>query len=135
MMKLKTESIVMLREACEVIPGNIYPAKGGRKQGTDYWLVVAISGTAAHLIGFNDTGAPVSTASYNKSAMRERPIIGRCDLSSLILTATPDTKGSMADAAVGPCDCDPHIEHCPSCAPYLHEPLKPASQADQGTRN
>ena len=42
---------------------------------------------------------------------------------------------SMADAAVGPCDCDPHIEYCPSCAPYLHEPLKPASQADQGTRN
>ena len=47
-----------------------------------------------------------------------------------------DVRGrSMADAAVGPCDCDPHIEHCPSCAPYLHEPLKPASQADQGTRN
>lgn len=90
---MKLEPMVMLRESCEVVPGNIYPAKGGRKPGTDYWLVVAISGTAAHLIGFNDTGDPVSTASYNKSAMRERPVIGRCDLSSLILTATPDTKG------------------------------------------
>ena len=28
-------------------------------------------------------GEPVSTASYNKSAMRERPVIGRCDLSNL----------------------------------------------------
>ena len=37
---------------------------------------------------------------------------------------------SMADAAVGPCDCDPHIEHCPSCAPYLHEPLKPAGEEE-----
>ena len=26
--------------------------------------------------------------SYNKSAMRERPIIGRCDLSALVLSAT-----------------------------------------------
>ena len=40
---------------------------------------------------------------------------------------------SMADAAVGPCDCDPHIEHCPSCAPYLHEPLKPAGEEDKAT--
>ena len=84
-MKLQTERIVMLRESCEVVPGNIYPAKGGRKPGTDYWLCVAISGTAAHLIGFNNAGEPVSTASYNKNAMRERPIIGLCDLSSLEL--------------------------------------------------
>ena len=45
-----------------------------------------------------------------------------------------DVRGrSMADAAVGPCDCDPHIEHCPSCAPYLHEPLKPAGEEDKAT--
>jgi len=43
-----------------------------------------------------------------------------------------DVRGrSMADAAVGPCDCDPHIEHCPSCAPYLHEPLKPAGEVGE----
>ena len=45
-----------------------------------------------------------------------------------------DVRGrSMADAAVGPCDCDPHIEYCPSCAPYLHEPLKPAGEEDKAT--
>jgi hypothetical protein len=82
-MKLQTERMVMLREACEVVPGNIYPAKGGRKPGTNYWLVVAVSANGAHLIGFNNDGEPVSTASYNKNAMRERPIIGRCDLSNL----------------------------------------------------
>lgn len=40
---------------------------------------------------------------------------------------------SMADAAVGPCDCDPHIEYCPNCAPYLYEPLKPAGEEDKAT--
>ena len=84
---MKLEPMVMLREACEVIPGNIYPAKGGRKPGTDYWLVIAVSDHGAHLIGFNSEGEPVSTASYNKSAMRERPVIGRCDLSGLVLSA------------------------------------------------
>lgn len=84
-MKLKTESIVMLRGSCEVVPGNIYPAKGGRKPGTEYWLVIAVSATGAHLIGFNAEGEPVSTASYLKSAMRERPVIGWVDLSNLTL--------------------------------------------------
>ena len=84
-MKLQTEAIVMLRESCEVVPGNIYPAKGGRKPGTDYWLVVAVSDHGAHLVGFNNEGEPVSTASYTKSAMRERPVIGRCDLSNVFI--------------------------------------------------
>ena len=84
-MKLQTEALVMLRESCEVVPGNIYPAKGGRKPGTDYWLVVAVSDHGAHLVGFNNEGEPVSTASYTKSAMRERPVIGRCDLSNVFI--------------------------------------------------
>ena len=84
---MKLEPMVMLRESCEVLPGNIYPAKGGKKN-TDYWLVIAVSDHEAHLIGFNSEGEPVSTASYNKSAMRERPVIGRCDLSALVLSAT-----------------------------------------------
>ena len=88
-MKLKTESIVTLREACEVVPGNIYPAKGSRRPGTDYWLVVAVSDHGAHLIGFTKDGEPVSTASYNKSAMRERPVIGRCDLSEILIGVRP----------------------------------------------
>lgn len=85
-MKLQTEAIDMLRESCEVVPGNIYPAKGGRKPGTDYWLVVAVSDHGAHLVGFNNEGEPVSTASYTKSAMRERPVIGRCDLSDVFIS-------------------------------------------------
>ena len=85
---MRIEPMVMLREASEVVPGNIYPAKGGRRPGTDYWLVVAVSAHGAHLIGLNDAGEPVSTASYAKSAMRERPIIGKCDLSGLILKVT-----------------------------------------------
>lgn len=84
---MKLQPIEMLRQECEVMPGNIYPAKGGRKPGTEYWLVVAVSQNGAHLIGFDAEGNPVSTASYNKSAMRERPIIGRCDLSGLVIEA------------------------------------------------
>lgn len=85
---MKLQPIDMLRNASEVVPGNIYPAKSGRKPGTDYWLVVAVSQNGAHLIGFDKEGNPVSTASYTKSAMRERPVIGRCDLSGLVLIAT-----------------------------------------------
>ena len=84
---MKLQPIEMLRQECEVMPGNIYPAKGGRKPGTEYWLVVAVSQNGAHLIGFDNEGNPISTASYNKSAMRERPIIGRCDLSGLVIKA------------------------------------------------
>ena len=70
----------------DVVPGNVYPAKGGRKTpGTTWWLVVAVSDTGAHCIGFDDNGHPVSTASYLKSAMRERPIIGRVDMESITL--------------------------------------------------
>lgn len=84
-MKLDTTKVLQLSTSCAVVPGNIYPAKGGRKPGTDYWLVVAVSDTGAHLIGFNESGEPVSTASYLKSAMRERPIIGRVDMSEVVL--------------------------------------------------
>lgn len=90
-MKINTQALATLHEVSEVRPGNIYPAKGGRKPGTDYWLVIAVSNTAAHLIGFTKDGEPVSTASYNKSAMRERPVIGRCDLSGLTI-AVKDPK-------------------------------------------
>ena len=84
-MKLTTALLTHLAEASEVKPGNIYPAKGGRKPGTEYWLVIAVSATGAHLIGFNAEGEPVSTASYLKSAMRERPVIGYADLSGIVL--------------------------------------------------
>lgn len=82
-MKLNTNTLAELSAVSAVVPGNIYPAKGGRKPGTEYWLVVAVSDSGAHLIGFNKEGEPVSTASYLKSAMRERPVIGRVDLANL----------------------------------------------------
>lgn len=75
----------------EVLPGNIYPAKGGRKSpGTEYWLVVAVSTTGAHCVGFDGTGNPCSTASYLKGALRERPVIGRADLSAVVLIPTKE---------------------------------------------
>ena len=80
-MKLDTKALKQLKEACDVVPGNIYPAMGGRRPGTDYWVVLAVTGSSAHLVGFNMDGDVVSTASYLKSAMRARPIIGFCEVS------------------------------------------------------
>ena len=85
-MRIDTKSLRQLKEASDVVPGNIYPGKGGsRKPGTDYWLVIACSETGAHVIGFDGEGRPVSTASYGKHALRERPLLGRADLSMLEL--------------------------------------------------
>ena len=85
-MKLDTTALKALKENSDVLPGNIYPAKGGRKTpGTEFWLVVATSNTGAHCIGFDEYGQPCSTANYLKGAMRERPIIGRVNLDDLVL--------------------------------------------------
>ena len=84
-MKL-SPSLIKHVEAQDVLPGNIYPAKGGRKSpGTEWWLVIAVSDTVAHCIGFNKDGEPCSATSYLKGAMRERPVVGKVDLSKLIL--------------------------------------------------
>lgn len=85
-MRLHPDFLNTVRSVSDVAVGNVYPAQGGRKTpGTSYWLVVAVSDTGAHLIGFDAEGMPVSTASYGKHALRERPLIGRADLSGLIL--------------------------------------------------
>lgn len=85
-MKLDKALLKAVVASSEVAPGNIYPAKGGRRSpGTDFWLVVSCSTHGAHCIGFNADGEPVSTASYLKGALRERPLIGRVDMSSLVL--------------------------------------------------
>lgn len=84
-MKIEINGLSKLKEACEVVPGNIYPARGGKRPGTEFWLVASVTGNSAHLLGFGEDGTVVSTASYLKSAMRERPIIGRCDLSTFKL--------------------------------------------------
>jgi hypothetical protein len=85
-MRFAHDLLIKSKEDSDVVPGNVYPAKGGRKTpGTEWWLVVAVSDTGAHCIGFNDSGYPVSTTSYRKSAMRERPIIGRVDMDAITL--------------------------------------------------
>ena len=85
-MKLNTELLKALKENSDVLPGNVYPAKGGRRTpGTEFWLVVATSATGAHCLGFSANGLPVSTTSYLKGALRERPIIGRINLDALEL--------------------------------------------------
>lgn len=84
-MRLSREAIKMV-EAQDVLPGNIYPAKGGCKSpGAEWWLVVAVSNTGAHCIGFDREGNPCSATSYLKGAMRERPVVGKVDLSKLQL--------------------------------------------------
>ena len=85
-MKFSPDLLNTANGESDVLPGNIYPAKGGRKSpGTDFWLVVAVSNTGAHCIGFDGLGLPCSTASYIKGAMRERPVIGRVDLDNVLL--------------------------------------------------
>ena len=88
-MRFALDLLQKAKEDSDVVPGNIYPAKGGRKSpGTEWWLVVAVSNTGAHCIGFDDKGYPCSTTSYLKGALRERPVIGRCDLSAVTLIPT-----------------------------------------------
>lgn len=85
-MRFAHDLLTKAKEESDVVAGNIYPAKGGRKTpGTEWWLVVAVSTTGAHCIGFDERGHPCSTASYLKSALRERPVIGRCDLDDIQL--------------------------------------------------
>ena len=92
-MKLDTTALKALKENSDVLPGNIYPAKGGRKTpGTEFWLVVACSTTGAHCIGYSAEGLPVSTASYLKGALRERPVIGRVDVGSIALVLAGEVK-------------------------------------------
>lgn len=89
-MKLDLNTLDRLKEASEVVPGNVYPAKGGsggKRPNTEYWVVLAVTDTMAHLVGFSKEGEVVSTASYYKSALRERPIIGKVAITTVQLTA------------------------------------------------
>ena len=89
-MNLDTTALQHLKAASEVLPGNVYPAKGGRKSpGTEYWLVISLTTHGANCIGFDADVRPVSTASYLRSAMRERPVIGRVDVDAIKLELRP----------------------------------------------
>ena len=85
-MNFSPELLNSAKSESDVLPGNIYPAKGGRKSpGAEFWLVIACSSTGAHCIGFDSQGRPCSTTTYLKGAMRERPVIGRVDMGKLVL--------------------------------------------------
>ena len=85
-MRFSPDLLSTTKSESDVLPGNIYPAKGGRKSpGTEWWLVVAVSNTGAHCIGFDAEGCPCSATTYLKGAMRERPVIGRVDLNKIVL--------------------------------------------------
>lgn len=90
-MRFAYDLLTKAKENSDVVPGNIYPAKGGRKSpGTEWWLVVAVSETGAHCVGFDERGHPCSATSYLKGALRERPILGRCDLDAIQLIPKHD---------------------------------------------
>lgn len=58
--------------------GDLYAA-GGNSSNTAFWLVVAITERGgAHLLGLNDAGEIVSTASYNAHAIESRRKVGHC---------------------------------------------------------
>lgn len=100
--------------SAEVSPGNIYPAKGGRRTpGTDFWLVVATSERGCHCLGLNAAGEPVSTASYTKSAMRERPVVARVDLSALVLRPVLPVAVKPLESCASDCDGDCTHPQCP----------------------
>ena len=81
-----------------------------------------------------DDGIPDSSKPLIELAEKALAALDSLQVGEPVTDHIEDVRGrSMADAAVGPCDCDPHIEYCPSCAPYLHEPLKPAGEEDKAT--
>ena len=58
--------------------GDLYAA-GGNSSNTAFWLVVAITERGgAHLLGLNEAGEIVSTASYNAHAIESRRKVGHC---------------------------------------------------------
>jgi hypothetical protein len=97
-MKLHSSFLGVLREQSEVVPGNVYPAKGGSKSpGTEYWLVLACSKNGAHCIGFDAEGNPISTANYLRGALRERPLLGRANIDAITLSPQGNEDGQRTD--------------------------------------
>lgn len=85
-MQLDKTLLTKIISESEVVPGNVYPAMGGKNSiNTSFWLVISITNTGAHCIGFSNDGLPVSTTTYLKSALKQRPVVARVDLTKLIL--------------------------------------------------
>ena len=72
--------------------GNVYPAKGGHGRGApDYWVVIAIIGSQnadllgkkAVLLGVKRDMTIVSAANYSLTALSEREILFKLDITEL----------------------------------------------------
>lgn len=61
--------------------GNVYGSKNTHK--TVAWVVMAISGNTAHLLGLDAEGRISSTQSYNVHSFTIRKVIGVVDFSKL----------------------------------------------------
>ena len=84
-MKLDPTLLKQVQEQ-EVQVGNIYPALGGRKNpGTEYWLVLRLTEHGAVMLGFDKDGEVSGAASYLRNAVRQRPVLGRADVSKMTL--------------------------------------------------
>lgn len=87
-MKLDNALLSKVTEASDVAVGNVYPAKGGRKSpGAEFWVVVAMTNTGAVCLGFDKNGEITGAQTYLKSAMRERPLLGRVNVGAITLEA------------------------------------------------
>lgn len=59
--------------------GDVYAAKGGKGESR-YWLVVSVvENKRIVVLGLDEGGAVVGGASYGAWAMKDRPLLGRCD--------------------------------------------------------
>ena len=68
--------------------GDVYSAKGGSP--TALWVMVAQGPSSGHYLGIDATGEIVSTATYAHHAMATRAVVGRVDLSELLLPIFAD---------------------------------------------
>ena len=58
--------------------GNVYAAQGGKKDGTRFWVILAIRGDGCVLLGINNQGEIISTQGYYTHVMVAKPLIGWC---------------------------------------------------------
>ena len=58
--------------------GNVYAAQGGKKDGTRFWVILAIRWDGCVLLGINTQGEIISTQGYSTHVMAAKPLIGWC---------------------------------------------------------
>jgi hypothetical protein len=66
----------------EVIPGNVYAAKGGRT--TRFWIVLAVNKNTCPMIGIDAEGNIVSAQTYARYHLEARPIAYHVSLDQLV---------------------------------------------------